>query len=569
MIAIEVNFLTHRYVATAHHDRRRHEWPPDPARVFSALVATWADADDPDPSERAALEWLEVQPPPAVVASGAVSRKVVSHFVPVNDASVISPSSYRNRAEKIEEFSDALTDALSESEGEVTRTVRGIQTRIRKKRDVSDLVTQPGNKRPKSAVEMLPSGYGNYYWREKKHGENKETITTGRPKQERSFPSVTPDVPRVTYLWSADPPAALKHALDGLLALVTRLGHSSSLVSCRLTADPPDPTFVPGDGLKVMRSVRRGQLLALERVYEQHKADKPRSLPFAPVRYRAVSAVTDGVSNLRSDTAGEWLVFEFRPGSRNFPATRAVEIATTLRKAIFRYAADPLPEGLSGHQTGGVPSTRAHVGFLALPWVGHAHADGRLMGVAIGVPDSVDGGSKRALLRAVGAWEQAACPLALTFGRDGVIEMERLIGSSALATLRPQLWHRPSRRWVSATPVALPAHPGRLTGGTASARGAAWRRAEQAVIDSCRHVGLPEPASVVVSLDPFVAGALPAFMFPAFHQRGSNGQPVARRLVHVAVTFDRPLEGPLALGAGRYIGLGLMRPSHIEDGGDE
>ncbi|MCY3805487.1 MAG: type I-U CRISPR-associated protein Csb2 [bacterium] len=548
MIAIEVNFLTRRYVATAHHDRRRHEWPPDPARVFSALVATWADADAPDPGERAALEWLEAQPPPAVVASDAVNRKVVSYFVPVNDASVVAPSSYRKRAESIEELSDALTDALFESEGEITRAVRGIQTKIRRQRDVSALVAGAGSTNVKSALELLPGGRG---------------------KQERWFPSVTPAEPRVTYVWSADPAQDLASALDRLLSRVARLGHSSSLVSCRLTEDPPAPTYVPGDGLKVMRSVRRGQLVALERAHEQHKAVKPRALPFAPVRYRAVSAATDGVQCLRADTAGEWLVFEFRPGSRNFPATRAVEIATTLRKAIFRYAADPLPEGLSGHQPGGGPSTRAHVGFLALPWVGHTHADGRLMGVAIGVPDSVDGESKRALLRAMGVWEQAACPLSLTFGPNGVLEMERLIGSSALVTLRPQPWRRPSQRWVSVIPVALPTHPGRLTGGTASARGAAWRRAEQAVIDSCRHVGLPEPADVVVSLDPFVAGALPAFMFPAFRQRGSNGEPVARRLVHVAVTFDRPLEGPLALGAGRYVGLGLMRPSHIEDGGDE
>ena len=548
MIAIEVNFLTHRYVATAHHDRRRHEWPPDPARVFSALVATWADADDPDPSERAALEWLEAQAPPAVVASGAVSRKVVSYFVPVNDASVISPSYYWERAERIEEFSDALTDALFESDGEVTRTVRGIKTKIRRQRDVSTLVTGAGSTNVKSALQLLPDGRG---------------------KQERWFPSVTPVEPRIAYIWATDPAQSIASALDRLLSRVTRLGHSSSLVSCRLTDDPPAPTYVPGDGLKVMRSVRRGQLAALERAYEEHKAVKPRALPFAPVRYRAVSAVTDGVQNLRSDTAGEWLVFEFRPGSRNFPATRAVEIATTLRKAIFRYAADPLPEGLSGHQTGGVPSTRAHVGFLALPWVGHAHADGRLMGVAIGVPDSVDGGSKRALLRGVGAWEQAACPLALTFGRDGVIEMERLIGSSALVTLRPQLWRRPSRRWVSATPVALPAHPGRLTGGTASARGAAWRRAEQAVIDSCRHVGLLEPTDVAVSLDPFITGSLPAFRFPAFHQRGRDGKPAARRLVHASITFDRSVSGPLVLGAGRYLGLGLMWPLRIEDSSHE
>ena len=548
MVAIEVNFLTGRYVATAHHDRRRPEWPPDPARLFSALVATWADADDPDPIERQALEWLEAQPHPGVAASGEAPRKTVSHFVPVNDASVISPASYTKRVKKVEDLHDALTDALFESDGEITRKVRGIQTQIRKQLDVSSLVTAAGNTNPRSAAELLPDGRG---------------------KQERWFPSVTPAVPRVTYVWPADPSRSLESALDGLLARVARLGHSSSLVSCRLSEDPPAPDYVPGDGLKAMRSVRRGQLAALEREHLRHQAIRPRTLPSVSVRYRAMSNGAEPTRHLRADTAGEWLVFEFAPPSRRFPASRTVEVTTTLRKAIFRHAGDPLPPGLSGHLPDGRPLAAPHAGFIALPWVGHAHADGRVMGVAIGAPDSLDSESKRALLRAIGTWERAANSMRLTLGRQGVLDMERLIGSSAVVTLRPAVWQRPSRRWVSAIPIALPTHPGRLTGGTASARAIAWRRAEQAVVDSCRHVGLPEPADVVVSLDPLITGSLPAFQFPAFHQRGLRGEPVARRLVHASVTFDQPLEGPLLLGAGRYVGLGLMRPVQIEDDGHD
>ena len=97
---IEVNFLTGRYVATFHNDRRQPEWPPHPARLFSALVATWADADEPDRSEREALEWLEAQGHPAIAASCAVPRKVVSHFVPVNDVSIVDTKSYKKAYEQ-------------------------------------------------------------------------------------------------------------------------------------------------------------------------------------------------------------------------------------------------------------------------------------------------------------------------------------------------------------------------------------------------------------------------------------------------------------------------------------
>lgn len=546
MVAIEVNLLTGRYVATAHHDRRRPEWPPDPARLFSALVATWADADAPDPGERHALEWLEAQPAPAVTASVAASRRVVSHFVPVNDASVVSPFSYRRRVERHEELCEALDEALFESDGEIDRRVRGIRTQIRRNLDVSNLVTEARSTSPESAARLLPGGRG---------------------RQERWFPSVTPAVPRVTYAWGTDPAPRVESALDGLLARVTRLGHSSSFVACRLCESPPAPNHLPGDGPMIMRCVGRGQLAALERAHRRHQAVRLRALPSVSVRYRPADDDAPSQRHLVADTAGEWLVFEFAPGSRRFPSWRTVEVATALRRAILRYAEDPPPEGLSGHRPDGTPSTGPHAGFLALPWTGHGSADGRLMGVGISLPDALDDESKRAVLRSVGTWERSAAPMSLTIGRRDVLQLERLVAAGALVTLRPDAWRGPSRRWVSATPVALPAHPGRLTGGTASARRVAWRRAEQAVVESCVHVGLPEPADVVVSLDPFVVGAVPAYRFPAFRQGGRNGEPVARRLVHASVSFDRPLEGSLLLGAGRYLGLGLMRPVRTEDGG--
>ena len=52
-----------------------------------------------------------------------------------------------------------------------------------------------------------------------------------------------------------------------------------------------------------------------------------------------------------------------------------------------------------------------------------------------------------------------------------------------------------------------------------------------------------------------IAGAAPAYRFPAFHQGGRSGGPVARRLVHAAVSFDRTLDGPLLLAEDRAPGL--------------
>src|SRR3954466_11914979 len=89
MLALGIEFLTGRYVATAYNDRRRAEWPPHPARVFSALVATHFEDPERDPRERDALLWLERQAAPEIHGTEARPRDVVDVFVPVNDPSVV------------------------------------------------------------------------------------------------------------------------------------------------------------------------------------------------------------------------------------------------------------------------------------------------------------------------------------------------------------------------------------------------------------------------------------------------------------------------------------------------
>src|SRR4051794_35922119 len=96
MLALRVDFLTGRYVATAYNDRQQAEWPPHPARLFAALVA--AHADEPRADEAAALDSLAVLGPPELIASDAAQRDVVSVFVPVNDTTLL-PDVDKERAQ--------------------------------------------------------------------------------------------------------------------------------------------------------------------------------------------------------------------------------------------------------------------------------------------------------------------------------------------------------------------------------------------------------------------------------------------------------------------------------------
>lgn len=93
MLAIEVEYLLGRSVATDPSRRDRAEWPPHPTRLYSALVDALHDVSDPGRRVQceAALRWIEAEPPPAIkldpesLDDRASRRTMVKHFVPIND----------------------------------------------------------------------------------------------------------------------------------------------------------------------------------------------------------------------------------------------------------------------------------------------------------------------------------------------------------------------------------------------------------------------------------------------------------------------------------------------------
>ncbi len=70
-LTLEVRFLLGGFAASDGHDDTAPEWPPAPARIFSAVVAGC------EAGHSAALEWLEAQPPPEILAGEATDA--VSH----------------------------------------------------------------------------------------------------------------------------------------------------------------------------------------------------------------------------------------------------------------------------------------------------------------------------------------------------------------------------------------------------------------------------------------------------------------------------------------------------------
>lgn len=538
MVAITVEFLTRRFVATSPEDRQKTEWPPHPARLFSALVAAWAGLDNAGELERAAVEWFESQPAPLIAASDATERSVCTHFVPVNDTSVVGTIS--------ESTFDKVLDAkrkMSKARGSQRERARRA---LEKARDVRAKVQRVGNTNPRTALELLPSG---------------------RKRMPRYYPSLTPAVPRVHYIWPGQPSGEIAEVLDRILAAVTRLGHSSSLVSCRIDrqvdADNSQmPIWAPDpEGKALLRTTTVGLLRELEAGFANHRGCGPRTMPSDAHPYRLLG--TDQPPEPKvPNNAGEWHVFKQVSG-RRLPIHAAANLTTAVRAAVMRYASDPVPELISGHRGEGASSNRPHLAVVALPFVGRDQADGHLVGFAVLLPKvSPLLDARDDVLRAIGRWEgsdQSGRFRVRTLLRGGEeLWFERIQDPLDIWSLRRSRWEGPARIWTSVTPIALDRHPGNLSSQNAATAARAAREAEKSIRTACEHVGITPPSYVAVTRSALMIGSRPTRSFPTF--RGGGPTSPQRLLVHARISFDAGIRGPLLLGAGRYLGLGLMVP---------
>lgn len=548
MLAIEVEFLTGRYAATAHNDRGRGEWPPHPARFFSALIAVLHDHADVDKAERDALLWLELQDAPSLRVDPELSvgrRQVQDVYVPVNDITLGGDKAIRRAEDNLIEAK--TTTSKKKAEAALAKVAT----------DSVAIATKYSDDALTTATALMIAPYVGVGTKK----DGKWTRQQGRTRQVRTFPVVLPETSAFAFIWPHADPSAHRAALERLCARLTRLGHSSSLVRCALIDRDLTPTLVPdGDGDVVLRVVGPGQLDRLERAFELHNAEQMRVLPSLPQRYGpALKKAQRSPQAASVFSSTDWIVFERVGGSRPL-ASRTTDVARALRGALFEiHGNEDLPATLSGHAENG-PARQPHVAFVPLPFVGHEYADGALMGCALVLPRELPSPDRDLLLRLVAKWEieraNARGDLTLAGGTLPPIHIRR-VDVSAKAALDPKRWSRPSARFITATPIALDKNPGNLRSNQASAARRAALEAQKSISDACLYVVGVRPISVEVSLAPLLPGAQQARDF-----RPWPGRPglTPRVRVHAEIEFDVAVTGPLLLGAGRYFGLGLCLP---------
>jgi CRISPR-associated protein Csb2 len=398
MLILEVAYLRGVAVAAQPADRAAAEWPPHPDRLFSALVATWAEHGAPD-AGRDALAWLETLGPPHLYASEAGDRDVGDHYVPPNDMTVSGKPG--SGLPKDADASLAVLPAL--------RT----------------------NRQPRQFPAAIPHD----------------------PRVRFVWPEADPGDPRAAALHAlAGDLVHLGHSSSLVRAAVlppaTDPADAGALPSWT-------PVRAPGGGQTwTLRVPYPGRLAELEHHYPEERPP-----PGPPQAYSRSDTAED--TEAPASVFGEsWVVLADAGGDT--PDLCAIPaVAARLREAILAHADEPVPEILSGHTPDGAPSAQPHLAIVPMADVDRRYAYGRLMGLGLVLPRGRDGrgdGGRRALMTALARVRDDAGEIPLKLGPLGVWKLAHEPVPTRQA-LDPGRYAGTARVWRTVTPLVLDRHP--------------------------------------------------------------------------------------------------------------
>lgn len=383
-----------------------------------------------------------------------------------------------------------------------------------------------------------------------------------RPRQARSFRVRAPSNPIVRLIWPDVSADRHKSALDAMARGVASLGHSASLARFAFTNEvtPDDSKLWRPDenGNATVRMFHPGRLQNLERWL----ANGERPLVGVWCAYRGPSGELPIVFPT-SVFGGEpdWFVFEDVGGNR--PDLLAfAHVAKCVRMSLLKYATQPPPEMISGHNPDGTPTSKPHLAVVPLANLGWPHATGDLLGFAVLLPRIPDAEGRRSVVGAIARWariEQGDGAYAeLRLASNLIWKLQRSVAPSR-ASLRPSRWCTASASWASATPVLLDRF---------ADRNDPVEEAE-CIAGACRNIGLPEPIEIEIHKHSTVRGSPSAYSSRAARSPVTWSFPEGAKFAHrprrhVVLRFAIPVEGPIIIGAGRYHGFGLCLPLNQE-----
>jgi len=504
-LTIGWEYLTGYAVATDPASRNRAEWPPHPGRIFMALAAAWFETGE-DPAEGDALRWLESLGDPTMV--------------------------------------------LPPKENVFERDVVTFNVPINAD-DFKDI-----------APHFKKDGKWKFHTRPTE-------LLLKRLHVERTFPCVWTGNEHCFMQWpNATDFDFYRPALEELCGKVTRIGHSSSLVSMWLgevgSTDGRTETWVPDDVMAEFqaRRVSSGTLSMLDRQFNRHGREQYEKLSDKIATLTAMkkgikgsgakerkAAIDVDISRLGEQlksldprpphrpTLGLWtgyrrsesksesemahtdfdsdiLILKQVDGPR-LPLASTLAVTQALRGAVMRQCGvQPPPSWVSGHLDDCQPlrNGNQHLAYIPLPFVSSDYADGHLLGVALIFPRSVPRSERgRALGQMFLEPSGQPRPIDLTLGHLGVWKVIKRDWSETRHALKPETWTAHPNgwtRWASITPVVLDRFP---KADWTNDR-MAWEIEVAGIITrACQRIGLPEPAEIDIGTTSWHRGSPRAY----------------------------------------------------------
>ncbi len=506
------------------HDGRYHgagDWPPSPARLFQAFVAGTVRVGGVSEKDQAALAWLEMLGAPVIATPTVRDGQGFTNYVPNNDldavrgdlrrfAKIRAPKSIKPR------LFDARTaflyvwrfDAGVVGE-EHAQTVCKIAERLYQLGRGIDMAWAVGEIPTPEELDVLLASHPGPIHRPSTGGGG----------------------------------ASLACPQHGSLESLLRRHEAASARFKTLYAHAPTKKE-PG------RTKAVGQFFS--------QPPKPR---FAQVAYDSPP------QRPLFDLRGPGPVAPFAP----WPQTSTAALVEKLRDAAAARLKKALPdnEALIERVLVGRDATEAdkaaRVRIVPLPSIGHAHADHAIRRVLVEIPlncpipaDDI-------------TWSFSGLDLGIDYQTGEVLhEGQPLLMPTDYRAMLDHygiIEQTEARLWRTVTPLALPRSAVRrritssLVRKASEKNGARNRlreeeRATRVVVQTLRHAGISTKVeSIRVQREPFVAKGTRAEAF-ALGTRFAKD-----RMWHVEITFVAPTQGPIVIGDGRYIGLGLMAPA--------
>lgn len=491
-------------ISVRFHDGRYHgtgDWPPAPARLFQAFVAGAGLKGPIQASDVEALEWLETSTPPIIAAPVARKGQAFDNFVPNNDLDAVG----------------------------------GDPRRI-------------GSVRGKKAIRPLLF-------------DAEQTLLYAWPlrddPQRDAFTRVLCQLAEGVYQLGRGVDLAWAWA-----EVIEQIELDERLAAYDGSIHRPS---IGGDG-KAFACPMRGSFQSLEdrytanqRRFEVVAAGRSVSESFRQLpKPRFQSAAYDSppvrkLFDVRSiDDQDQPQAWGLEKASL-FVQTIRDSVNARLLKA-FPSKATLIDHWLIGRKADGSNGGKSdeRIRIIPIPSIGHNHADHAIRRVLVEIP--------------------ALCPLraddlnwafnGTELGQDG--DLGRLTLADDMIFLEHYGVGKEAATWRTITPAALPEsarrrriEPSRKQeeAKNASERGNEQHQARLAVLTALRQAGLNLAVlDITVQREPFQGHGARAEAF------APDSRFTKERLWHVTLKFTEPVQGPLVLGDGRFLGLGVFAP---------